>query len=85
VDVAKMLDDLRARRDQIEDVMLALTRLNTGERRGRPPKWLAEAKKQDPAQEVPKKPKRFISPEARQRMAEAQRKRWAAERKSQGA
>jgi hypothetical protein len=82
MDIAKMLEDLRARRDQIEDVMLALARLNTGERRGRPPKWLAEAKKQDSSPEIPKKPKRFISQEARQRMADAQRKRWAAQRKN---
>lgn len=76
-----MLEELRTRRDQIEDVLLALSRLNTGERRGRPPKWLAEAKKQNPSQdETTKKPKRFISPEARQKMAEAQRKRWAAQR-----
>jgi len=77
-----MLDDLRTRRDQIEAVMIALARLNTGERRGRPPKWLADAKKQGPNQGTPKRAKRPVSAEARARMAEAQRRRWAAQRKN---
>jgi len=77
-----MLDDLRVRRDQIEDVMIALARMNTGERRGRPPKWLVEAKRQDSAPAATARAKRSVSPEARQRMAEAQRKRWAAQRKN---
>jgi len=77
-----MLDELRVRRDQIDDVMMALGRLNTGERRGRPPKWLVEAKRHDITPLETGKAKRSVSPEARQRMAEAQRKRWAAQRKN---
>jgi hypothetical protein len=82
MDISKMLEDLRARRDLIETAMVALARLNTGERRGRPPKWLAEAKRQDPTQSAPKVSKRSVSLEARQKMAEAQRRRWAAHRKN---
>ena len=82
MDISRMLDELRARRDQIEAVIIALARLNTGERRGRPPKWLAEAKRQDSTPEGPRIVKRTVSSEARQRMAEAQKRRWAAQRRN---
>ena len=47
MDVTKMLNDLRAEREQIEEAIMTLERLarGRGKRRGRPPLWLAEARK----------------------------------------
>lgn len=44
MDVNKMLQDLRAEREQIEEAILSLERLarGRGKRRGRPPAWLSE-------------------------------------------
>jgi hypothetical protein len=82
MDFDALLAQLRTEREMLEEAILAMERLarGSGKRRGRPPKWLAE-QKADPGQEAPRpKKKRAISAEARQRMAEAQRKRWAAKR-----
>ena len=47
MDVTKILAELRVERAQLEEAILSLERLATsrGRRRGRPPKWMAEAKK----------------------------------------
>ena len=47
MDVTKILDQLRFERDQIEEAILSLEKLakSRGRRRGRPPKWMAEAEK----------------------------------------
>ncbi len=47
MDVSKILAELRLERDQIDEAILSLERLaaSRGKRRGRPPKWMAEAKK----------------------------------------
>ncbi len=47
MDVSKILAELRLEREQIEEAILSLERLVTsrGRRRGRPPKWMAEARK----------------------------------------
>jgi hypothetical protein len=47
MDVNKILEDLRREREQIEEAILTLERLaeGRGRRRGRPPTWLAEARK----------------------------------------
>ncbi len=47
MDVAKILADLRQEREQIEEAILSLERLASGRgrRRGRPPRWMTEAKK----------------------------------------
>jgi hypothetical protein len=47
VDLTKILDDLRRERASIEEAILTLERLveGRGRRRGRPPSWLAEARK----------------------------------------
>ena len=49
MDVGKMLADLRQEREQIEEAILTLERLaqGQGKRRGRPPAWLADARKRD--------------------------------------
>jgi len=45
--VAKILEELRQEREQIEEAILSLERLASGRgrRRGRPPAWMAEARK----------------------------------------
>jgi hypothetical protein len=47
MDVTKILAELRLEREQIEEAILSLERLaaNRGRRRGRPPKWMADARK----------------------------------------
>ncbi len=47
MDVAKMLAELRQEREQLEEAIVTLERLaqNRGKRRGRPPAWMADAKK----------------------------------------
>jgi hypothetical protein len=47
MDVTKILAELRLEREQIEEAILSLERLvsGRGRRRGRPPKWMAEARK----------------------------------------
>lgn len=81
-----MLAELRSEREQIEQAIIALERLarGGGKRRGRPPKWMADSNDStgDSAAEPSKRPRKF-SAEARKRMAEAQKRRWAAKRESQ--
>lgn len=84
MDITTLIAELRAELQQIDEAILALQRLGLSgaKRRGRPPKWLVETK----AAEAPpagKKKKRVISAEARNRMAEAQKKRWAARRSAE--
>jgi hypothetical protein len=78
MDILKMLADLRAEQEQIAQAILALERLAVGthgKRRGRPPKWLSAAN----AERSPRE--KWVFTEAtRKRMAEAQKKRWAAKR-----
>jgi hypothetical protein len=72
MDILKMLSDLRTERSQIEEAILALERLSTGQdkRRGRPPKWMSQAHEGKRSfSESPKK--RTVSPVARKRMATA--------------
>ncbi len=51
MDITKMLDELRQERESIEEAIITLERLarGRGKRRGRPPAWLAEMRKQKPA------------------------------------
>jgi hypothetical protein len=82
MDILKMLADLRAKQELIDQAVLALERLAVsthGKRRGRPPKWMAAAKAVGEADGTARK--KWVFTEAtRQRMAEAQKKRWAAKR-----
>lgn len=86
MDVLKMLAELRSEREQIEEVMVALERLarGQGKRRGRPPKRMSGAASTAGEAGAPRR-KRIVSPEARARMAAAQRKRWAETRRSDAA
>jgi hypothetical protein len=47
VEIEKMLRDLRAERDQLNQVIITLERLAVGheKRRGRPPAWMVQAKR----------------------------------------
>ena len=84
MDIIKMLQDLRLEREQIEEAILTLERLARGQgrRRGRPPKWMSKASAAGEFSRKPQK-KRVLSPEARARIADGQRKRWAAARRAQ--
>jgi hypothetical protein len=49
MDLNKMLAELRAERDQIEEAIIALGRLSLGaKRRGRPPLWMSQIKSTEP-------------------------------------
>jgi hypothetical protein len=47
MDIGKMLAELRAERDQLDDAILVLQRLaaGRGRRRGRPPEWMTAVKR----------------------------------------
>ena len=77
MDVTKLIAELRAEQQQIDQAILALHRLGVSsgtKRRGRPPKWLSEATGHEAA-EPAKRKKRTFSAETRKKMAEGQRKR----------
>ena len=81
MDLSRLLMELRDERAKIEEAIIVLERLG-GARRGRKPGWMnrpdgEEVEETEPAG-APKK--RRFSPEARKRMAEAQKRRWAAAR-----
>ena len=89
MELTKVIAELRAERAAIDEALAALDRIaraTAGKRRGRPPAWMAAAGiggTAAPSGEPRKK--RSLSPEVRKKMAEAQKKRWAAYRKDQGA
>jgi hypothetical protein len=78
MDIHKMLAELRTEHAQIGEVIMMMERLarGGGKRRGRPPKWLTEPA----AIRMPggKGKRRPFSKETRQKMAAAQKRRWAA-------
>jgi hypothetical protein len=80
MDLSKMLAELKAERESVEQAIMVLERITTGrgKRRGRPPEWMTGA---IPATQTEPK-KRTLSPESRARMAAAQRKRWAKVKKA---
>ena len=85
MELVKMIAELRSERAAIEDALAVLERLarSQGKRRGRPPAWLAMARSAD--ESVGGEKKRVLGSDVRKRMAEAQKKRWAAYRKSKAA
>jgi hypothetical protein len=89
MELSKMIAELRAERTSIEEAIAVLERLaqsSQGKRRGRPPAWLSIARSAGAPQEMtPKTTKRSLSADVKKRMAEAQKKRWAAFRKAQAA
>jgi hypothetical protein len=85
MDILSILAELRSEKERLEEAILTVERLAVGsmtKRRGRPPKWLASVKAEagtSGAGESPERKKgRRFSAATRKKMAEAQRKRWAA-------
>lgn len=76
-----MLAELQAERTQIEQAIMVVERLASGggKRRGRRPRWMSDL----PAKESAQTGSRVLSAATRKRMAESQKKRWAA-RKAAG-
>jgi hypothetical protein len=89
MDILKMIGELHAEREAIDEALVTLERLarGRGTRRGRPPAWMAlvHASKSSRSDSPAEKRTRTLSSETRKRMAEAQKKRWAAYRKEQEA
>lgn len=80
MDILKMIAGLRAERQRIEEAILVIERLASGgrgRRRGRPPKWMSAATS-EAAEAATFSTKRKVSAAARQKMADAQKRRWAA-------
>ena len=85
MEIHNILIELRSEKERLEEAILTVERLAVGsmtKRRGRPPKWLASVKAEAGSSGTgeslePKKRRRF-SAATRKKMAEAQRKRWAA-------
>jgi hypothetical protein len=85
MELTKVIAELKQERAAIDEALAALDRIaraSAGKRRGRPPSWLAAKATAEAAE--PRK-KRSLSPEVKKKMAEAQKKRWAAYRKEQAA
>lgn len=78
-----MIAELRAERAAMDEALNVLERLarTQGKRRGRPPAWL----KIVGGAEAAEGRSRVFSEETRKRMAEAQKRRWAAYRKAKTA
>jgi hypothetical protein len=86
MELTKVIAELKAERAAIDEALAALDRIarsSGGKRRGRPPSWLVKAAVIADAGETQKK--RSLSAEVRKKMAEAQKKRWAAYREDQAA
>ena len=79
----QMISTLKAERDALDAAILVLERLALGQRRrrGRPPAWLQVRREEKAEPERATKRTRRMSEETKKKMAEAQRKRWAAYRR----
>jgi len=84
MELLKMIAELRAERAAIDEALTALEKIarSQGKRRGRPPAWL---KIVGGAAQAPEGRTRVFSEDTRKRMAEAQKRRWAAYRKARAA
>jgi len=86
MELTKVIAELRAERAAIDEALAALDRIARAapaKRRGRPPAWLAAATTGAIPEAGEPRKKRSLSPEVRKKMAEAQKRRWAAYRKDQ--
>lgn len=80
MDIHRILTELRSEKERLEEAILTIERLaagSLGKRRGRPSKWLANAKAGTTPSLTTTRKRRF-SAATRKRMAESQRQRWAA-------
>jgi hypothetical protein len=80
MNILKMLEELRAEQQHIQEAILVIERLasGSGKRRGRPPKWMSATKTTADSAEPVKR--RTFSAASRKRMADAQKRRWAAKK-----
>jgi len=78
MNIEQMLRELREEREGVEQAILVLERIaaGRGRRRGRPPAWMSRA-----CHRPSRKPSPAV-PKTRARMAAAQRKRWAKEKRA---
>jgi hypothetical protein len=83
----QMISSLKSERDALDSAIMVLERLALGQRRprGRPPAWLQARREEKAEPERPSKRTRKMTEETKNKMAEAQRKRWAAYRKEKHA
>ena len=81
MDIMSMLAEIRAERERLTEAILVLERIAAGgrKRRGRPPKWMTVSASGD---ERPAGTRRSFSAATRAKMAQAQKKRWAAKKKA---
>jgi hypothetical protein len=86
MDISKTLADLREYKAKLDEAIVALDGLarRRGAKRGRPLGSTNKPHAADGQSADKQKSRRGFSAETRARMAESQRKRWAAARKSQG-
>jgi hypothetical protein len=90
MDLLRMIADLRSERAAIDEAVHVLERLASSHRgrRGRPPSWMtaqiAAANEIRGGSAPAAKRTRTMSAEVRRKMAEAQKKRWEAYRKTKG-
>jgi hypothetical protein len=82
MDTTKILTDLRAQRDRLNQAIAALESLNASASAPQTSKNAAKTSTAAALNSAPHAGKRVISDEARQRMAEAQRKRWAKKKRA---
>jgi hypothetical protein len=77
MNVAQIVAQLRQEHESLSEAIAVLERIagSRQRRRGRPPAWLSGTDGSTP--------KRTMSAATRKKMAQAQRKRWAAKRKAQ--
>jgi len=85
MDLVKMINDLHSERVAIIQAIDVLEKFakTHGKGRGRPPAWLAQARATTP--NPAERKKAVLGEEARKRMAEAQKRRWAAFREAKAA
>jgi hypothetical protein len=84
MNVEQMIKVLRTEADALDAAIAVLQRLAVTQkrRRGRPPSWLQGDSEETVSTRGPRlMRKRVMSEETRKKMAEAQKKRWAAYRK----
>ena len=84
MNLTKMIAELREQKQALEETMILLERIarSQGKRRGRPPLFLSKTLGQG-STTGPVRKRRPFSAETRKKMAAAQRRRWAASRKTQ--
>jgi hypothetical protein len=83
----QMISTLKTERDALDAAIVVLERLATTQqrRRGRPPAWMQVRREEAGAPQRESKRARKMSEETKKKMADAQRKRWAAYRKEKHA